>query len=162
MKKMPLVASPVVLLVLLGAPSRASAKAPTVKIIVSGGGLKSAVEITDTQLLALSNVWAGNFLDSARGLAEKAPKASETYEVSFYVKFRDEDVRKVYVVYYSPNPSTEQGTIYLPGRGETWYSLNAGTITRRQDGKWNYASRAWEDLIKPVIARPVARQHHNP
>jgi hypothetical protein len=80
--------------------------------------------------------------------------------VSFYIKIADNEVRKKYVLYYYPNPSTEPGYIYLPGKGETWYSLNVGAIIRdEQDGKWNYASPAWEDLIKPMIASAKAAQH---
>jgi len=149
------------LLMLLGMPGTASAKGPTVKIMISGGGLTSAIEVTDPRILEISNVWGGQFLDRSRGTAEEPPRGLRRYEVSFYVKFADNDVRKKYVVYYYPNLSAEQGYIYLPGKEETWYHLNVGTIWRQgQDGKWNYASPRWEDLIKPVIARAEAAQHH--
>ena len=49
--------------------------------------------------------------------------------------------------------SSGQGYIYLPGKGETWYTLNVSAILRDgQDGKWSYASSAWKSLVKPVIA----------
>ena len=161
MKKTLLALPLTVLLILLGMPRAASAKGPTVKITISGGGLTSAIEVTDPRILSSSNVWGGNFLDGSRGSVKKPPRGLRPYEVSFYVKLANGEVRKMYVVYYYPNPSTEQGYIYLPGKGETWYSLNVGAILRDgQDGKWNYASPAWEDLIKPVIARADFSQHH--
>jgi len=42
-------------LTLLWAPTIASAKVPTVKITVSGGGLTSPIVLTDRQLLEMSN-----------------------------------------------------------------------------------------------------------
>lgn len=83
------------------------------------------------------------------------------YEVSFFVNFGDDDTRKMYVVYYCPSASTNEGYIYLPGKGETWYSLNTSTIIRSgRDGKWNYAASWWEEFIKPTIARAEAAQNH--
>src|ERR1700736_138901 len=141
------------LLMLLWMPKVALAKAPTVKITISGGGLTEPLEVTDPQVLAISDVWSGQFLDSSRSPANEAPKGLPFYEVSFYVKLEENDVRKVYVVYYYPNPLEKHSFIYLPGEEPIW-GLNAGTILRQgQDGKWNYASTAWEALIKPTIAR---------
>ncbi len=155
MKKTLFAAPLALLLILLGTPRAACAKGSTVKITISGGPRSiGAIEVTDARILNLSNVWAGQFLDRSKGTAKEPPRGLGPYEVSFYVKLADDHARKMYVVYYYPNPSTAQGYIYLPGNGETWYSLNVRAIWRPgQDGKWNYASPAWEDLIKPVIAR---------
>jgi hypothetical protein len=159
MKTTSLIFPVALLLMFFEMPEAASAKAPTVKIIISGGGLTSAIEVTDQQILDISNVWSGQFLDRSRGRAKEPPRGLQRYEVSFYVKW-DNEIRKKYVLYYYPGPSTEPGYIYLPGRGETWYSLNVGAIIRNeQDGKWNYASAAWGDLIKPMIASADAAQH---
>ena len=136
-------------------PEAASAKAPTVKITISGGPA-SAVEVTDPQVLAISDVWSGQFLDVSRSPENEAPKGVLPYEVSFYVKLAENDVRKMYVAYYYPNSATEQGFLYLPGKGVVW-QLNVGTILREgRDGKWNYASPAWEALIKPLLTRAEA------
>lgn len=136
---------------------RASAKAPTVKITISGGGLARAIEITDRQVLALSNVWIGDFLDVSRTPESEAPKSLVGYEVSFFVRVAEDYVKKVYVVYYYPMASNEQGFVYLPIHG-TARHLNAGTILREGlDGKWNYASPAWEALIKPTLDRARLR-----
>lgn len=147
-------------LIFAGIPEAVSAKSPTVKIIISGGGLTSAIEVTDSRILDISNVWAGQFLDRSRGTAKGPPRGPRLYEVSFYIKFADNDLRQRYVLYYNPNSATEPGYIYLPGKGEPWYSLNVSAIIRdEQDGKWNYASPAWEDLIKPVIDSAQEAQH---
>jgi hypothetical protein len=133
-------------------PVTASAKAPTVKITIASGGLTSAIQVTDPQVLAFSDVWSGQFLDGARSPENEGPKALLPYEVSFYVKLAENDVRKMYVAYYYPNSSTRQGFIYLPGEGAVW-ELNVGTILREgRDGKWNYASPAWEALVKPLLS----------
>ncbi len=154
MKKTLFAAPLALLLILLGTPRAACAKGSTVKITISGGALRGAIEVTDARILNLSNVWVGKFLDGSRGSVKEPPPGLGPYEVSFYVKLADDNARKMYVVYYYPNPSTEQGYIYLPGKGETPYSLNVRAIGRQgRDGKWNFASPAWEDLIKPVIAR---------
>ena len=149
-------------LTFLGMPEAGLAKAPTVKIMISGGGLKSAIEVTDARILDISNVWSGQFLDRSRGTAKEPPRGFQRYEVSFYIKIADNDVRKRYVLFYYLDPAGEPGYIYLPGKGETWYSLNVGAILRdEQDGKWNYASPVWEGLIKPMVASAEAAQHQS-
>ncbi len=139
-------------LLVLSITSRpAPAKAATVKIIISGPNLPAPIEVTDEQILALSNVWAGQFLDGSRSSPDR-PSQRIPFELAFYVKFQDSNPRLMYVAYYYPDRSSQRGYIYLPGRDEPWYYLNVGTILRSgQDGRWNYASPAWESLIKPVI-----------
>src|SRR5271169_44121 len=141
-------------LLILAAISRSAwAKSPTAKITISGGTLTSVIEVTDPRILGISNVWYGQFLDGSQGVVKEPPAGLRRYEVWFYIKFSDNDVRRRYVLYYSPNPSAGKGYIYLPGKGETWYSLNVSALLRDgQDGKRNYASPAWEDLIEPIIA----------
>jgi hypothetical protein len=160
MKKPLFVLTLAFLLMFLGMAQATSAKAPTVKIIISGGALTRAIEVTDQRILDISNVWSGQFLDGDKETAKEAPRGLQRYEVSFYVAIADNEVRKRYVLYYYPNLTRKLGYIYLPGKGETWYSLNVGAIIRdEQDGKWNYASLAWEALIRPIIAAAEAAQH---
>ena len=162
--KKPLFVFPLVfLLIFLGVLREASAKGRTVKIVISGGALTNAIEVTEPRILDISNVWGGEFLDHSRGTAKEPPQRPQRYEVSFYVEIADNKATKKYVLYYYPNPAREPGYIYLPGKGETWYSLNVRSIIRDgQDGKWNYASPAWEDFIKPMIAGAEARNARVP
>jgi DNA-binding beta-propeller fold protein YncE len=137
-------------LTLLWAPTIASAKVPTVKITISGGGLTSPIVLTDRQLLEMSDAWSSEFLDPSRTPLNEAPLGLAPYEVAFYV---GNYVTKMCVVYYYPGSSKEQGLIYLPGQGPV-RDFNDSVIFRRdQDGKWNYAAPAWEALIKPAITR---------
>ncbi|HEV3374627.1 MAG TPA: hypothetical protein VG051_02925, partial [Candidatus Acidoferrum sp.] len=144
-KKCHFTALSIALLALLATPCRAPAKAATFKIIISGPDLPSPLEITDDKILNLSGVWSRGFLDNSHGHPEERPERILPYELSFYVKLSEDDVRLMYVAYYYPEPSTKRGQIYLPGRREPWYYLNTSSIIREgEDGKWNYASPAWE------------------
>jgi hypothetical protein len=146
-----------ILLILVVAPRPAWAKGPTAKLTISGGALTTEIEVADPRILDISNVWGGQFLDSYQVVVKQPPRGFRTYEVWFYIKVADNSVRRRYVVYYSPNPATGQGYIYLPGQGQPWYDLNVSAILRKgKDGKWNYASPTWEELIKPVIAQAEA------
>lgn len=163
MKKTLAIAQGFALFVLLATPRLTPAKGATVKIIISGPDLPAPLEITDQRILDVSNVWLGQFLDASHGSPEKPPQRL-SYELTFYVKLREDDLRLMYVAYYYPDPSsTEQGLIYLPGKREPWYYLNVGTILReKQDGRWNYASPAWEALVKPVIANATRHPQSAP
>jgi len=142
-------------------PQLSAAKALTVKIVISGGKLADPIEITDKHVLAASDIWIGSFLDTTRPPLEDPPVDIQRYEVIFYVKYRRDDIRKAYAVYYCPSRAAEPGLIYLPGKGDPWQDLNWGTIVRDgRDGKWNYASAIWEDSIKLAISHAEAVQHH--
>ncbi len=145
-----------VLLMMTATGPPAAAKGPTVRITISGGALTSPIEVTDSRILDSSNVWAGEFLDRSARSPKEPPRGLRRYEVSFYVKLGGDGVTKMYVLYYSPNPATHPGLIYLPGKGEPWYSRNVRTILRGSEGQWHYASPAWEHLIRPVLARAEA------
>ena len=69
-----------VLLVVLGTPIATWAKAPTTEITISGGGLGRVVEVTDPQLLAISNVFLGQFLDPSRSPLNEGPPGVKSYE----------------------------------------------------------------------------------
>ncbi len=140
------------ILISVGMPGRVSAKGTTVKIMIVGAWLPSAIEVTDPARVSTFSVWTGGFIDSSRGVVPNPAAGRRPYEVFFYVKLGEDDVRMMYVAYYYPDPSTEQGHMYLPGKGDRWYPLNASSIERVEDGKLLYASRAWENLIKPLIA----------
>jgi hypothetical protein len=151
----------VALLLAFAFPQASPAKALTVKIVISGGKLPDPIEIMDKHILAASDIWIGSFLDTTRPPIQDPPGNMERYEVIFYVKYRRDDIRKAYAVYYSPAHNAEPGLIYLPGRGDPWEDLNAGTVEREgRDGKWNYASPQWEDMIKLAIVRAQTPQHH--
>lgn len=138
---------------LLVMPAALSAKAETVRVTITGGGLASTIQITDAKVLELSH---GMFLDASRPPLAQAPNVDSPYEVTFYSWFAENDIRKTYVFFYSPGSAAAPGMIYLPRKGPVW-TLNSGTgIREGRDGKWSYVSPEWEALIKPFIARAAA------
>jgi len=141
---------------LLVMPPALSSKAETARVTITGAGLASPIQITDGKVLELSHAWGGGFLDASRPPLEQAPNVDSPYEVTFYSWIADNDIRKTCVFFYSPGSAAAPGIIYLPRKGVVW-TLNSGTVIREgRDGKWSYASPAWEALIKPFIARAAA------
>ncbi|MGA8599293.1 MAG: hypothetical protein WB676_31625, partial [Bryobacteraceae bacterium] len=146
-------------LALLWLHPTASGKSPSARVTISGGGLPGTLQITEPQVLALSNAGGSDFLDLSRIPQDRAPQGLRSYEVTLYMKLGDNDVRKACVFYYYPNASNDEGFVYLPGHGVLGW-LNEGTIVRGgRDGMWNYASARWEALIKPAIARAEAERN---
>jgi hypothetical protein len=75
-------------MLVLAAPGGISAKGPTRKVIITGAPLAGQVELTDPALLAMSNVYLGNFL-SAGGFTAAPSASMPRYEISFYLLDRD-------------------------------------------------------------------------
>ena len=132
----------------------------TVKLVVNGPGLRDNVEITDRTAIA-GNVFAGNFMTTT---ATEPDKAWPRYRVAFYINSRERGVFLGYAVTYVRNPKTGEGFVYLPGKGETDYRLNIGTIMRdgtaspgeqaARDGAWQCAEAAWSLTLNAYLPRP--------
>jgi hypothetical protein len=142
---------------LLVMPYALFAKGETARVTISGGGLANPIQITDAKVLEVNQAWGGEFLDLSRPPLMQAPNIDNPYEVTFYSRIADNDIRKTCVFFYSASSApAAQGIIYLPGKGALYW-LNSGTMIREgRDGKWSYASPAWEALVKPFIARAAA------
>jgi len=127
------------------------AKGATRRVVITGGTLAPGAHVEATNSAALANVWAGAFL----GDPAEPPGAGEPrYQVSFYVvPPREHDERVMYVVRYVRDPSMPGGGfVYLPGRGEEYYSLNVSTILRpEQDGRWHRARADWSRAINSAL-----------
>ena len=122
-----------------------TAKGKTVKLVVSGGGLTSPVEISGEDV-AFANPWSDAFVSSWSAVSEPALNARH-FEVSFYEQMATADVRVKYLVDYVPG-APGRGVIHLPGRGDPRYRANVSTIVRDgQDGKWFPASSEWERVV---------------
>jgi hypothetical protein len=128
----------------------ALAKPATVKLSIAGANLAKPIEVTDRQVLQHFNVWHGH-LDPNRRVPAAPATSDQPYEVRFFVKFSESDVRMAFVLYYYPNLGGQTGYIYLPQRGEKWHDLNYGTVQMATG--WFRASRNWETHIKPLLAR---------
>ena len=159
-----LIALLITLLATLVVPAPLAAKGPTLKISIKGDGLTTPIDLTDPSIRAF-NVWEGPgtfvndveqtegfIIDWGKGIVAERPSELQHYEVSFYANHQGE--RLVYVVSYEYNPSTQQGYIYLPGKVDEWYILNTLSIYRHgREGNWFLATRAWQDFVRPIIAR---------
>jgi hypothetical protein len=141
-----------VLVVAMSIVRPAHAKGPTVLLTVTGPTLSRALEITDSRLLASSSVYAGSFLNGNCG---KPDSSLPQYQVFFHVelpKWMNAGVQVKYVVVYAADPRTGEGFIYLPGRGDDGYGLNARTILRDgHDGRWHRASRQWAAVLNAYL-----------
>jgi hypothetical protein len=105
----------------------------------------------------------GFTIDWSSGAVPEVPNRLTCYKVSFYVKLPNE--RLLYVIYYaqdyySHDPSSGRGYVYLPGRDDQSYSLNVGTIIRGMEGQWFRSSSAEDDIAVPLIKN--ARVGRNP
>lgn len=122
-----------------------AAKGTTVKLVVSGGHLDSAIEITGKDVV-FANPWGDAFVREWKAIPPPPP-GTPRYQVSFYEELAPRNVKMMYVVEYSRSPKGD-GAIYLPGHGDERYRLNVSTILRDgQDGQWFPASDEWERTV---------------
>jgi len=154
MKRM-LCAASIFIVASFGIAEPAYGKPATAKLRITGGHLTRPLEVTDPEVLRGFSVWHG-YMESSRRVTTAPTGDYRSYEVWFYVKFSDNDVRMAFVLYYHPSSAGEKGYIYLPRRGEKWHELNASTIQLATG--WFYASREWDARIKPLITAAEAAQ----
>jgi hypothetical protein len=141
--------SAAIVAVLIAGTAVLSAKGPTVKLTVSGGGLPSAIEVTTPA--ALAHVWSDHFIGSS---APQPRVELPRYQVAFHVLPNGQRVPKVmYVVTYVQDPDSGEAFVYLPGRGEEHSRLNASTILRSGAGRWHRAVPKWADAVNESLPR---------
>ncbi len=132
------------LAVAVGIGTSVAAKGETVRLSITGPDLTEPLVVTDAA--ALVHVWSNGFIGPVSG----APDTSlPRYQVSFHVlPARSTTVRVMYVVHFVVDPHTNEGFVYLPGRGEDGYRLNVSTMLREtDDGRWHRAPQAWSRAI---------------
>ena len=147
-----------ILMMLVCAPAAYFKGSPD-KITIRGGKLARTIEITDRESLKGFDPWSGQFIDWNKGFVANPPDRNYTFEVFFYKKwpgrhsrYDQGDLKLIYALRYYPGRNGEPGYIYLPGKGEAFYDLNIGTIIRKDhDGRWLFASSAWEALFKRAL-----------
>lgn len=131
----------------------------TVKLVISGPGLRDNYEITDREAIK-ANVFGGEFMTAH---AEAPDKAWPRFRVAFHINSHERGVHLAYAVIYVRNPKTGEGFVYLPGRGEADYRLNISTIMRdgtaspgaqpARDGQWQHADAAWSKALNGHLPR---------
>ena len=140
-------------------PSSVYPKGSPNKIVITGGGLRRAIEINEREILKSFDPWMGQFIDRAKGPVAQPSRQDPAYDVFFYMKWSGRHsthdrgkLKMVYTMRYVPGHDGQPGYIYLPGRGEEFYNNNIGTIWReKEDGRWHQASAAWEVTMRRVI-----------
>ena len=144
------------LLVVGTLPLLARGNAVTVRLDVSGPTLSTPLQLTNRDLLDLSNVYAGQFI----GLpANRVDADWPRYVVTLVVESRTPlptlaltGIQKRYVVHYALDRQSGEGFVYLPGRGEDGYRENIGLMIRDdQDGRWHHATETWAALLNPYL-----------
>lgn len=159
------------LLVLTSLTPVVFAKGNTSKITIKSADLQNPIEITDPDILKNFNVWAGAgtfmggaeandgfIVDWAAGPVRDRPSGLRDYEVSFYVRnvkrpLGEQADELAYVVTYETDPGIGQGFVYLPGKGDERYRLNARAIYRGREGNWFRASAAWQDAVRRFMGQ---------
>ena len=151
-------AAAIVLLAISVIPTSLMAKGQTVRNIIEGAGIPAPIEITNPKILANFFVWTGpgtssnekeGFIIQWSQAAAELPPGLPRYQVSFYT---NESVERLsYVVFYSCDPSTKLGYVYLPGPGEKWSQLNMGSIYHGIEGHWLHARPLWDTIAEPLI-----------
>lgn len=131
----------------------ALAKGDPVMATIQGPGLARSIEVTDPATLSVLNPWAGEFANWEDGPVAPATSLEAAYQVSIFTDLlgKPDELDLVYVFYYDPNFDGDWGLIYVPGPGETFYSMNIATIYAGRDGKWHPASRALDVALRPRL-----------
>lgn len=127
----------------------AMAKGSPDKITITGAHLTRPIEITDPEILQGFDPWNGQFLDRHSGTITEEPQIDQPYDIFFYLKDEDGQVRMLYAFQYYPDPSDGRGYIYLPQEGEEWHLTNGQTILRASG--WHYTSAEWDTLMQQVL-----------
>jgi hypothetical protein len=129
------------------------AKAPLERITISGGGLAEPIIVADQETLRLSNPWFGRIANWSADVAPP-PDNHPAYEITLYARLRGPEVKPIYQLRYVKGDRNTPGAVYLPGRGEAWYSQNVSTIYREgHDGHWHVATPAWETAVLRALDR---------
>ena len=128
-----------------------SADAPQIKsttklTIIDSRGM---VEITAPEVLALSNVYAGEFI----GAPAESPDAKfARHTIVFDIQTLRGVKHGAYAVQFVWDDSTGEAFIHLAGSGEPAYRSNVSTIIRDgKDGGWHHASAEWARLIRTYL-----------
>src|SRR5262245_35422404 len=146
-----------------------SAKFATTKVTLTDTASGRSIEVTDPAVLKNFNVWSGpgtysNGIEATRGfiidwpegVVSHRPNGLHRYQVTFFVNFdRPPREEAVYVVFYEFDPSTRQGFVYLPGKGDAEFGRNVRSIIHKDfEGHWFHPTEGWQKAIDPMLPIP--------
>ena len=160
-----------VLLGVISTPGLALAKCPIARLQIDGPALAETITIDNPNIAGRFSIWNGpsvrvngepvyldpkrqdnTFIDWPAGTVDELPKNGVKFSVTFFC-FIDaaESLRRVYEVDYLFEPGSDAGYIFLPGRGDDRYGLNAASIVHFFEGDWFRSSAEWERVIRPIV-----------
>lgn len=144
------ISASVAVAIVISAVAGVGAKGPTIKLTVSGGNLRSPIEVTSKP--ALVHVWSDDFIAAP---SAQPPAELLRYQVAFHVLPKGtREPQVLYVITYARDPVSGEGFIYLPGPGEAYHSLNVSTMLREEkDGRWHRATPAWAQALNHSLPR---------
>ena len=152
-------------------PTPVVAKGPTTRIVITGIRDARTVSLVEPTVLARFNVWdgpgtfsgppnqqiestTGFIADWTGGAIASRPSGLSRFEVQFFVRDRGTGPERLaYIVLYERDPKTGEGFVYLPGRTDANFQLNAESIHRGAgyEGHWFRASAAWQQATKTLL-----------
>ncbi len=155
----------------LSAPIEITDPAVLVKFKVAAGpGMRYCIGCTELREMVPIVVHQGFIIDWDRGSADSPLEklflqGLTTYTVSFVTTrqlaprrpLRDSHNPGTYVVGYAIDPATNQGYVYLPGKGDPGYQDDVSFLIRGVEGNWFHAWSEWEKVANPLIARGRGR-----
>jgi len=135
------------LIMLAGSAGAPEIKSTTRLTVIRGGS--DLIEITAPEVLALSNVYAGQFIGAP---AESPDSRLARHTIIFDIQTMQGVKQGAYAVQYVFDDSTGDAFVYLPGRGDASFRSNISTIIRDgKDGHWHRASAEWATSISPYL-----------
>ncbi|MEO8679212.1 MAG: hypothetical protein ABI665_09210 [Vicinamibacterales bacterium] len=145
------------LIATISPPLAARGNAVTVRLDITGGRLTQPLTVKEQAILDLSGVYQGTFLGP---LTDAITPAWSRYLVTFVMEPQiptatlPAGTQRTYVAFYARNPETDEGFVYLPGRGEDGYRTNIGVMIRDgHDGRWHQALPAWSELLGSYLPK---------
>jgi hypothetical protein len=139
-------------------PLIARGNAVTIRLDITGGRLTKPLAITERAILDLSGVYQGSFLGDleTNGVDPSWSRYALTFVSAPQIPTASlpAETRRTYVAYYVRNPATDEGFVYLPGRGEDGYRTNISMMIRDgHDGRWHRATPEWAALLNSYLPR---------
>lgn len=123
-----------------------SVSAEMTAITISRGALTMPSVLKDQDVLALSDVVRGEFMEM---IAEPPDTALPRYKIEFHMKTVDSTAPNRYVLFIVAEPRSGQVYVYVPGRGEMYNDTNTRITGPKADreGRWHRATRAWAEKL---------------
>ena len=136
-------------------------------MVISGGELRHPVEITDPELLAKFDPWAGVFVNWQTP-ARMGPCNWE-YEVTYFKRgtgFKKETkpatpddrigLRLIYGLRYCMGDAGEPGYVHLAGYTDKFWEQNVHIVwDGTQAGEWHPSTAAWKEFISREVNEQV-------